>query len=88
MHYLTLPFFKEVEQAQSILLAGAGGGFDIFCGLPLYFGLRDQGKQVYLANVSFSPLFSATGRWLSPALSSCFVLRCQQRKAGSISRFS
>jgi hypothetical protein len=68
MHYLTLPFFKEVEQVQSILLAGAGGGFDIFCGLPLYFGLRDQGKRVHLANVSFSPLFSATGCWLSPAL--------------------
>jgi hypothetical protein len=68
MYYLTLPFFKEIEQAQSILLAGAGGGFDIFCGLPLYFGLRDQGKQVHLANVSFSPLFSATGRRLSPTL--------------------
>ncbi len=68
MHYLTLPFFKEIEQAQSILLVGAGGGFDIFCGLPLYFGLRDQGKRVHLANVSFSPLFSATGRRLSPVL--------------------
>jgi hypothetical protein len=68
MQYLTLPFFREIEHAQSILLAGAGGGFDIFCGLPLYFGLRDQGKQVHLANVSFSPLFSATGHRLSPAL--------------------
>ncbi len=68
MQYLTLPFFQEIEHAQSILLAGAGGGFDIFSGLPLYFGLRDQGKQVHLANVSFSPLFAANGRWLSPAL--------------------
>jgi hypothetical protein len=65
---LTLPFFREIEKAQSILLAGAGGGFDIFSGLPLYFGLRDLGKQVHLANVSFSPLFASTGRWLSPAL--------------------
>lgn len=66
--YLTLPFFREIEKAQSILLAGAGGGFDIFSGLPLYFGLRDIGKQVHLANLSFSPLFSANGRRLSPAL--------------------
>ncbi len=68
MQYLTLPFFREIENAQSILLAGAGGGFDIFSGLPLYFGLRNLGKQVHLANLSFSPLFAANGRWLSPAL--------------------
>ena len=30
----------ELESAQTVLLAGAGGGFDIFSGLPLYFGLR------------------------------------------------
>ncbi|HLZ57374.1 MAG TPA: DUF1152 domain-containing protein [Ktedonosporobacter sp.] len=66
--YLTLPFFQEIEQAQSLLIAGAGGGFDIFSGLPLYFGLRNQGKRVHLANVSFSPLHSSNGRWLSPAL--------------------
>ena len=68
MHCLTLPFFQEIEGAQSILLAGAGGGFDIFSGLPLYFGLREMGKQVHLANLSFSPLYAATGRRLSPAL--------------------
>lgn len=68
MRYLTLPFFQEIEKSRSILLAGAGGGFDIFSGLPLYFGLRNLGKQVHLANLSFSPLFESTGRWLSPAL--------------------
>lgn len=68
MQCLTLPFFREIENAQTILLAGAGGGFDIFSGLPLYFGLRNLGKRVHLANLSFSPLFTATGRWLSPAL--------------------
>jgi hypothetical protein len=49
------------------LIAGAGGGFDIFSGLPLYFGLRAAGKQVHLANLSFSHLEAATGRQLSPA---------------------
>ena len=37
---LRLPFFDELELAENILIAGAGGGYDIFCGLPLYFGLR------------------------------------------------
>lgn len=68
MSYLTLPFFQELEQAESVLLAGAGGGFDIFCGLPLYFGLCEMGKQVHLANLSFSRLDQASGRWLSPTL--------------------
>jgi len=45
MQCLTLPFFKEIEKAQSILLAGAGGGFDIFSGLPLYFGLRNRASR-------------------------------------------
>jgi hypothetical protein len=30
-----IPFFHELEKAQNILIAGAGGGFDVFCGLPL-----------------------------------------------------
>jgi hypothetical protein len=49
-------------------VAGAGGGFDLFCGLPLYFGLRAAGRQVHLANLSFSALGSSTARQLSSAL--------------------
>ena len=65
---LTLPFFSELEKTNNILLAGAGGGFDIFCGLPLYFALKNAGKQVHLANLSFSSIDSSTGRRLTPAL--------------------
>jgi hypothetical protein len=54
MNFLRLPFFTELERADNILLAGAGGGFDIFCGLPLYFALQATGKQVHPANLSFS----------------------------------
>jgi hypothetical protein len=67
MECLQLPFFAELEESRSILLAGAGGGFDIFSGLPLYFGLRAAGRQVYLANLSFSHLEGATGRQLAPS---------------------
>jgi hypothetical protein len=68
MRCLRLPFFAELEQARTILLAGAGGGFDVFSGLPLYFGLRQQGKQVHLANLSFSHLEAASGRRPAPAV--------------------
>ena len=67
MDCLRLPIFAELEQSESILLAGAGGGFDIFSGLPLYFGLRTAGKRVHLANLSFSHLGAATGKQLAPA---------------------
>src|SRR5436305_4808002 len=67
MDCLCLPFFAELEGARTVLLAGAGGGFDVFSGLPLYFGLRAAGKRVHLANLSFSHLDTATGRRRAPA---------------------
>jgi hypothetical protein len=51
-----MPFFERLRYCKRILLAGAGGGFDIFCGLPLYFALRRRGCEVHLANLSFSRL--------------------------------
>jgi hypothetical protein len=63
-----LPFFTALETARRVLIAGAGGGFDVFCGLPLYFALRNAGKDVFLANLSFTRLEDTTGRVLAPAL--------------------
>lgn len=65
---LRLPVFDELEPARRVLVAGAGGGFDVFSGLPLYFALRDAGKEVFLANLSFSNLYPAAGRRLTPHL--------------------
>lgn len=63
-----LPLFEALSDADSILLAGAGGGFDIFAGLPLYFALRAMGKQVHLANLSFSQLWPTEPGWITPHL--------------------
>lgn len=46
--------FDLLAPAQHVLLAGCGGGYDVLSGLPLYFSLRAQGKQVTLANLSFT----------------------------------
>lgn len=48
------PLLDEIKPGARVLLAGAGGGFDIFCGLPLYFALREAGHFVQLANLTFS----------------------------------
>jgi hypothetical protein len=55
-----LPILDHLAQSRSILVTGIGGGFDLFCGLPLYFHLRDRGYQVHLANYSFSDIQSFT----------------------------
>lgn len=55
---LNLPILDQLQSSQNILIAGAGGGFDVFAGLPIYFTLREQGKTVHLANFSFADLSS------------------------------
>ena len=68
MEFLKLPFFRRLESSERILLAGAGGGFDIFSGLPLYFALQSAGKEVHLANLSFSSLSATNAERLSSVL--------------------
>lgn len=51
-----LPLFEALKDSRRVLLAGAGGGYDVFSGLPLYFKLKALGKEVFLANYSFSAL--------------------------------
>ena len=38
-----IPLFQHLEESENILLAGAGGGFDIYARLPIYFNLIEQG---------------------------------------------
>nr|WP_055590975.1 DUF1152 domain-containing protein [Peterkaempfera griseoplana] len=48
-----------------MLIAGAGGGFDVYAGLPLALALRSAGKEVHLANLSFADLYGlSTDVWL------------------------
>ncbi|MFI0409912.1 DUF1152 domain-containing protein [Actinomadura sp. 3N508] len=51
------PLFTRLKKAQRILVAGAGGGFDVYAGLPLALSLLNEGKDVHLANLSFSALY-------------------------------
>jgi len=51
---LNLPIMPLLDDAETILIAGAGGGFDVYAGLPIYFTLQAMGKHVHLANYSFT----------------------------------
>lgn len=68
-----IPLFQALSTSNNILLAGAGGGFDIYSGIPLYFSLKNQGKKVSLANFSFT--------WLEETTSEKVFPYCYQIKA-------
>jgi hypothetical protein len=50
---LNLPIIDYLVNSKNILIAGAGGGNDVYAGLPLYFTLQSTGKSVHLANYTF-----------------------------------
>jgi hypothetical protein len=50
------PLLAALGPARSVLIAGAGGGFDVYAGLPLALALWHGGMPVHLANLSFSQL--------------------------------
>jgi hypothetical protein len=50
------PLFAALEPARTVLIAGAGGGFDVYAAIPLAVALRDAGRTVHLANLSFTQL--------------------------------
>lgn len=61
---MDIPFFTQMASADTVLLAGAGGGFDVYAALPLYLWLRKLGKTVHLANLSFTNLAQCQGKRL------------------------
>ncbi|MGW2373299.1 MULTISPECIES: DUF1152 domain-containing protein [Kitasatospora] len=61
------PLITRLLAAERILVAGAGGGFDVYAGLPIALALRAAGKEVHLANLSFTHLYGLPGEvWLEP----------------------
>jgi hypothetical protein len=66
MDELRLP--SAIENSQRVLVAGAGGGFDVFAGLPIYERLRSLGRKVFLANLSFVPLGKTSAQALTRGL--------------------
>jgi hypothetical protein len=65
---MQFPFFAEREAAETVLIAGAGDGFDVFTGLPLYFHLRNESKTVHPVNLSFTELAASPSPEIAPSL--------------------
>lgn len=54
----------DVRKKTRFLVAGAGGGYDFLCGLPICLALESRGHDVVIANYSFTPLSMVKGgKW-------------------------
>nr|WP_042189478.1 DUF1152 domain-containing protein [Kibdelosporangium sp. MJ126-NF4]CEL18711.1 FIG01133369: hypothetical protein [Kibdelosporangium sp. MJ126-NF4]CTQ96437.1 FIG01133369: hypothetical protein [Kibdelosporangium sp. MJ126-NF4] len=63
------PLFTRLRDARRVLIAGAGGGFDVYAGIPLALALRAAGKDVHLANLSFTNLTALDiDSWVQPGV--------------------
>ncbi|MFB7943372.1 DUF1152 domain-containing protein [Kitasatospora phosalacinea] len=63
------PLLTRLLAAERILIAGAGGGFDVYAGLPIGLALRAAGREVHFANSSFSSLHGlGMDVWEAPEL--------------------
>ena len=49
-----IPF--PTRRKAKVLVAGAGGGYDFLCGLPIVLELETMGCEVIIANYSFTNL--------------------------------
>lgn len=78
------PLIAHLQDAQNILLAGAGGGFDVYSSVPLYIALKAQGKNVHLANLSFSFLHKTIAE---EVFSNCFKVTNKEIKNFNVDYF-
>lgn len=53
---ISAAFFERLKPFDTIMISGAGGGFDIYSGIPLMTYLLQAGKKVVLGNFSFAML--------------------------------
>lgn len=74
---MQIPFFQKITQGQRFLLAGCGGGYDIITAIPLYFYLRSLGKEVILANLSFTDVENSRCEMMFPY---CYLVNEFARK--------
>ncbi|MBI3928513.1 MAG: DUF1152 domain-containing protein [Armatimonadetes bacterium] len=68
MDLSTFPLLDRLRGCSRVLLAGAGGGFDVYAAVPLAVHLHRAGKTVTLGNLSFTDLKSTSAERPFPGL--------------------
>jgi hypothetical protein len=60
------PFLRRLNSAKRVLIAGCGGGFDVYVGVPLAIHLLERGASLAFANLSFTNLPDCGGEQIDP----------------------
>ena len=76
-----IPFLERLNKAQNVLIAGCGGGFDVYAGIPIATYLWQRGASVTLANLSFSNLWDSCAERFDP------ITWCIEPNAGELPYF-
>lgn len=58
---IPIELLDTIRTKNNILIAGVGGGFDVYGGIPLYYTLQKLGKNIVFANYSFTDVNEAVG---------------------------
>jgi hypothetical protein len=66
MNFGSWPVLERLAGAKHVVLAGAGGGYDVFAAVPLALALQARGQRVSFANLSFTALSQVDGRRVHP----------------------
>lgn len=53
---------EDSSDETAILISGCGGGYDIYSGIPLYAALKNAGRTVIMANLTFTFSFNPSAR--------------------------
>ena len=61
------PFLQRLDGSRHVLVAGCGGGFDVYAGLPIATYLLERGCSVAFANLSFTNLWDCGGERIDPS---------------------
>jgi hypothetical protein len=61
-----IPFLDRLQHTKHVLIAGCGGGFDVYSGVPLALRLHAAGKSVVLANLAFTNVTESGARSHAP----------------------
>jgi hypothetical protein len=71
----------QLPQGSSVLVAGAGGGWDVLCGLPIALELEEAGHPAHFASYSFTDLAAVEGgTWHGPGLALEIDADCSLRE--------
>jgi len=52
---------NRLSGMRNVLVAGAGGGYDVVCGVPLIVALAERGIKVHVASLSSTPINDIDG---------------------------